>query len=91
MRTFAQKPNAPQHATPAKSTIPRRAKSTRGAHDFSRIPVRHRSPANVQAKLTVSSPGDIYEQEADRISKQMMHMPEPQPQGRRIRFFTIWY
>ena len=54
--------------------------SSRFAHDFSRIPVHHRSPANVQAKLTVSSSGDIYEQEADRVAEQVMRVPEPQPQ-----------
>ena len=30
-----------------------------------------------QAKLTVSQPGDEYEQEADRVAKQVMGMPEP--------------
>jgi hypothetical protein len=48
---------------------------TRFGHDFSRIPVYPKSPANVQAKLTVSPPGDIYEQEAERVSEQMMRMP----------------
>src|SRR4029453_10333244 len=38
-------------------------KSTRFAHDFSRIPVHHRSSAIIQAKLAVSSPADKYEQE----------------------------
>lgn len=32
----------------------------------------------VQTKLKVSEPGDVYEQEADRISDQVMRMPEPQ-------------
>ena len=54
--------------------------SPRFAHDFSQIPVHPKSPARVQAKLTVSSPGDIYEQEADRVSEQVMRMPEPQLQ-----------
>jgi hypothetical protein len=34
--------------------------------------------ASIQRKLTVSSPGDIYEQEADRVAEQVMRMPEPQ-------------
>src|SRR5947209_12047105 len=34
----------------------------------------------LQTKLTVSQPGDTYEQEADRISQQVMRMPEPQLQ-----------
>jgi hypothetical protein len=47
---------------------------------FAQIPVRHKSPASVQAKLTVGPPGDIYEQEADRISEHVMRMPEPRLQ-----------
>lgn len=30
----------------------------------------------VQAKLTVNAPGDVYEQEADRVADQVMRMPE---------------
>lgn len=30
----------------------------------------------LQAKLTVSRPGDIYEQEADRVADQVMRMPD---------------
>jgi hypothetical protein len=30
----------------------------------------------IQAKLTVSEPGDQYEQEAVRVAKQVMRMPE---------------
>ena len=119
MRTFAQKPKAPQQATPAKPTRPARshfgqspevnsilhlqrtignqalqrmlqthvekseARSTaaappRFAHDFSRIPAH--SHAGIQPKLMVNTPGDIYEQEADRVADQVMRMPEPQLQ-----------
>ena len=35
----------------------------------------------VQAKLSVSQPGDIYEQEADRMAEQVMRMPEPMVQS----------
>jgi ferredoxin len=31
----------------------------------------------LQAKLKISRPGDIYEQEADRVAEQVMRMPEP--------------
>jgi len=31
----------------------------------------------IQAKLAVSQPGDVYEQEADRIAEQVMRMPDP--------------
>lgn len=54
--------------------------TARFAHDFSRIPVHPKSPANAQTKLTVSTPGDIYEQEAERVSDQVMRTPAPQPQ-----------
>ena len=33
----------------------------------------------LQTKLTVSEPGDIYEQEADRLADQVMRMPDPAP------------
>ncbi|KAF5424756.1 protein of unknown function (DUF4157) [Candidatus Methanomarinus sp.] len=34
----------------------------------------------LQAKLKIGQPGDIYEQEADRMAERVMHMPEPQVQ-----------
>ncbi len=34
----------------------------------------------LQAKLKISQPGDIYEQEADRVAEQVMRMPEPKIQ-----------
>jgi hypothetical protein len=34
----------------------------------------------IQAKLTVSQPGDIHEQEADRVANAVMRMPEPSMQ-----------
>lgn len=52
----------------------------RFAYDFSQIPVHPRSQAIVQAKLTESPPGDIFEQEADYTPEQIMHMPEPKRQ-----------
>lgn len=33
----------------------------------------------IQAKLEVNQPGDVYEQEADRVAEQVMRMPEPMP------------
>ncbi len=32
----------------------------------------------LQAKLRIGQPGDVYEKEADRVSDQVMRMPEPQ-------------
>ncbi|MCE8425220.1 MAG: hypothetical protein J5U17_05525 [Candidatus Methanoperedens sp.] len=31
----------------------------------------------LQAKLSIGQPGDVYEQEADRVAEQVMRMPEP--------------
>jgi hypothetical protein len=36
--------------------------------------------AGIQAKLKVGQPGDVYEQEADRVAEQVMRMSEPQVQ-----------
>ena len=41
-------------------------------HDFSRIPVYSEMPLKIQAKLTVSTPGDQYEQEADQVADSVM-------------------
>lgn len=45
--------------------------------DFSRIPVHAPAPGRLQTKLTLNAPGDVYEQEADRVAEQVMRMPEP--------------
>jgi hypothetical protein len=52
--------------------------TARFGHDSSLIPVCATTPIRIQPKLTVNVPGDIYEQEADRITEQVMRMPEPQ-------------
>jgi hypothetical protein len=49
-------------------------------HDFSRIPIHPPAVGAIQAKLAINQPGDASEQEADRISEQVMRMPEPQQQ-----------
>jgi hypothetical protein len=49
-------------------------------HDFSRPAVHTDVPVKAQAKLTVNTPGDRYEQEADRAAEQVMRTPEPQLQ-----------
>lgn len=36
----------------------------------------------LQAKLRISQPDDIYEQEADRVAEQIMRMPDPALQRR---------
>jgi hypothetical protein len=42
----------------------------------------------IQAKLTVSHPGDASEREADRVAGEVMRMPEPQP-GLNIQRFPL--
>ncbi|TLD42802.1 MAG: hypothetical protein JETT_0936 [Candidatus Jettenia ecosi] len=54
--------------------------SGRFGHDFSQIPVHAKAPVKIQSKLVVNTPGDIYEQEADRVSEQVMRLPVPQLQ-----------
>lgn len=44
-------------------------------HDFSRIPVHANVAIRLQTKLTVNTPGDVYEQEADRMADQVMAAP----------------
>ena len=48
--------------------------------DFSRIPIISPSRVQVQSKLTVNTPGDLYEQEADRVADHVMRMPDCQVQ-----------
>ncbi|HEX3125993.1 MAG TPA: DUF4157 domain-containing protein [Thermoanaerobaculia bacterium] len=76
----------PQAAATVKTPLPGRAglgpqaepglseESTRG-HDFNRISIYSSAPAGIQPKLTVSTPGDIYEQEADRVADTVMRGP----------------
>src|SRR5918912_1531041 len=47
------------------------------AHDFSPLPVYSRGPAGIQTKLKVNTLGDVYEQEAERVSEAVMRMPDP--------------
>jgi hypothetical protein len=53
--------------------------STRFAHDFGLVPIFSAPPVQAQPKLTVSTPGDAYEREADRVADQVMCSPEPEP------------
>jgi hypothetical protein len=56
------------------------AVSPRVGHDFSQIPIHPPAAGGIQTKLAINQPGDEYEQEADRVSEQVMRMPDPQPQ-----------
>src|SRR5215217_4184930 len=70
MKAFLQKQNQPQPTLSSQAQrydVHARSSFTSPlAHDFSRIPV--------QPRLAVSSPGDIYEQEADRLSEQLVNI-----------------
>jgi hypothetical protein len=65
---------APYNKRDAAREAPRTA-SPHGFH-FSRIPLHHTTGERLQTKLTVNIPGDVYEQEADRVADAVMRMPE---------------
>ncbi|EFH84870.1 DUF4157 domain-containing protein [Ktedonobacter racemifer] len=50
-------------------------RASRFGHDFSRIPIHAPAVGVLQTKLAINQPGDDYEQEADRLSDQVMRMP----------------
>jgi len=69
------------HADPRGFAAPvRRTKAARVARAYSRTRVDDGFAARLQRKPTVSSPGDAFELEADRVADQVMRMPEPQLQ-----------
>src|SRR5712692_6393152 len=46
-------------------------------HDFGRLPLYPPAAGAIQTKLAISNPGDLSEQEADRIADQVLAMPAP--------------
>src|SRR5947207_5151238 len=63
---------------------PRRSKSGGEAQERSNSnPVWQRLATRVQAKLNVTSPGDPYEREAERIADGVMRAPEQQAEPAR--------
>lgn len=50
------------------------------AHDFSRTPLHASAPVTIQPKLAINTSGDSYEQEADHVAEQVMHISVPQLQ-----------
>ncbi len=54
---------------------PTAAASAQLGHDFGKIPIYPLAARPIQTKLTISKPGDEYEQEADRICAQVMATP----------------
>jgi uncharacterized protein DUF4157 len=47
-----------------------------GQHGFAANSIFLPPTKSIQPKLTVNMPGDAYEQEADRVAEQVMHIPE---------------
>ncbi len=76
-------PPAPRSAAVTLSSVLGTAVQRRAEPTVRVIPSRglvgHSAP-KLQKKLTVNTPGDQYEQEADRVAEQVMRMPEPQVQ-----------
>ena len=68
------KENAPIFNPTAASALPfqRKAACSCGGG----CPACQSKPA-IQTKLSISAPGDMYEQEADRVADQVMRMPDP--------------
>lgn len=54
--------------------------SDRVGHDTSRGSIHSPAPRAIQTKLATNQPEDEYEQESDRVSDQVMRLPEPQIQ-----------
>ena len=63
-----------------RNTIVTGTTSPHFGYDFSRIPIHPPAAGAIQMKLAINTPGDEYEQEADRIADQVMRMPEPKRQ-----------
>jgi hypothetical protein len=85
MRAFTRKPKTTQQTTPAKSKKlgPARFGRDPGANlslDLHRAigsPAAHASLTNqIQPKMEVNAPGDIYEQQADDIADAVMQIPD---------------
>ncbi len=77
-------PGAVPGSSPAQEHVPSFNsafdRASRFGHDFSQIPIHPPAAGVIQTKLAINKPGDHYEQEADRLSEQVMRMPEPQLQ-----------
>jgi hypothetical protein len=50
-------------------------------HDFGQVQVHAATPFRIQTKLTVGSPGDEHEEEADRVAEMVMRMPDEESAG----------
>ncbi len=82
MRASLQNPTTDQKKSPARHMVSARTDCT-SIPENPASPLIHfnASPVAIQTKLAVSKPGDVYEQEADRIAEQVIRMPGPQLQS----------
>jgi hypothetical protein len=84
MRAFAQMSKTGQAAKPDRSPTLHSNGNTPGhprihglTHNFGRIPVYSTAtPVRIQSKLTVNTPGDIYEREADQVAAEVLRAPQ---------------
>ena len=74
VRSRGSKENAPIFNPTAASALPLQRKAICACGGG--CPACQSKPA-IQTKLSISAPGDLYEQEADRIADQVMRMPDP--------------
>jgi len=51
----------------------------RSGHHFADVRVHAAVPETIQTKLTINQPGDVYEQEAERVAEQVIQMEAPGP------------
>src|SRR5947209_7957462 len=49
----------------------------RSGHHFADVRVHAAVPEAIQTKLTINQPGDVYEQEADRVAEQVIQVETP--------------
>src|SRR5579884_942389 len=79
MRSTQKQNRAPQRVS---SNIIRSSPENHRKHPSVHLQrsIGNQAVQRLQAKLAVSSPGDLYEQEADRIADQVMRTPAPQLQ-----------
>ncbi|EMI21999.1 hypothetical protein RMSM_01076 [Rhodopirellula maiorica SM1] len=72
--------SSPENSTKHKS-IRNGANANQSSIEKSAPKVNAKIPQSIiQPKLTINTPGDKYEQEADRVAEQVMRMPEPKLQ-----------
>ncbi|HEY0738614.1 MAG TPA: DUF4157 domain-containing protein, partial [Herpetosiphonaceae bacterium] len=93
MHTHTRKQGQTHHSAPLRSSLRTQPTNNQAAsplphtngeahtahagHDFSRTSVYADAPLRLQARLMVNTPGDRFEQEAERVSREVTDMSEP--------------